>query len=40
LGERCPGGFFCESDDFMFRLTKEEKDDLVTNCDRYKILLA
>lgn len=24
--------------DFMFRLTKEEKNELVTNCDRFKIL--
>ncbi len=24
--------------DFMFRLTKEEKKELVTNCDRFKIL--
>jgi len=24
--------------DFMFRLTKTEKDELVTNCDRFKIL--
>ena len=25
-------------DDFMFQLTKEEKDELVTNCDRLKSL--
>jgi hypothetical protein len=24
--------------DFMFQLTKEEKDELVTNCDRFKRL--
>ena len=24
--------------DFMFRLTKEEKDELVTNCDRFERL--